>query len=124
MPSAASFQVVDDFDDLAPVARFRVGEWLVEPDLCRVTRDGLSTHLRPQLMDLLVYFARNAGRTMRQGELLANIWPCQHYLAATALPRCITELRRALGDRAGASTVILTIHKRGYRLIAPVEPGA
>jgi len=123
MQSAALFRVVEPVDDLAPAARFRVGEWLVEPDLCRVTRDGLPTHLRPQLMDLLVYFAQNAGRTVRQDELLASIWPCQHYLAATALPRCITELRHALGDRAGASTVILTIHKRGYRLIAPVEPG-
>jgi eukaryotic-like serine/threonine-protein kinase len=125
MPSeAGSFEVVPPIDDLTPAACFRVGEWLVEPDLCRVTRGGLSTHLRPQLMDLLVYLAQNAGRTVRQDELLASIWPCQPYLAATSLPRCITELRHALGDRAVASTVILTIHKRGYRLIAPVEPGA
>jgi DNA-binding winged helix-turn-helix (wHTH) protein len=100
-----------------------VGEWLVEPDLCRLSRDGTCAHLRPQLMDLLVYLARNAGRTVPQDELLANIWPGQAYLAETALPRCITELRHALGDRAVASTVILTIHKRGYRLIAPVTPG-
>jgi eukaryotic-like serine/threonine-protein kinase len=99
---------------------FALGEWLVEPDLCRVSRDGVSTHLRPQLMDLLVYFARNAGRTLPQEELLASLWPGQPYLATTVLPRCIAELRQALGDRAGASTVILTIHRRGYRLVAPV----
>ncbi len=73
-------------------------------------------------MDLLVYLARNAGRTVPQDELLASIWPGQRFLAGTTLPRCIAELRQALGDRAAASTMILTIHKRGYRLIAPVAP--
>jgi eukaryotic-like serine/threonine-protein kinase len=101
---------------------FRVGEWLVEPDLCRVSRDGASIHLRPQLMDLLVYLAQHARRTVPHGELLANIWPGQPFLADTALPRCIAELRRTLDDRAGESTVILTVPKRGYRLIAPVGP--
>jgi DNA-binding winged helix-turn-helix (wHTH) protein len=106
--------------DLLPPATFTVGEWPVEPDLCRVSRDGITAHLRPQLMDLLVYLADQSGRTVPQEELLTAIWPNQPYLAATSLPRCIAELRQALGDRAGDSEVILTIYKRGYRLIAPV----
>lgn len=119
MDGLASIPVPTDWEERS-TDRFRVGEWLVEPDLCRVSRGGVSTHLRPQLMDLLVYLAQHATRTVPQDELLANIWPGQHFLADTALPRCIAELRQALGDRAGASTIILTIPKRGYRLIAPV----
>jgi eukaryotic-like serine/threonine-protein kinase len=122
MQGAASSQlpVAVVREELSLSAGFALGGWLVEPDLCRVSRDGVSRHLRPQLMDLLVYFARNAGRTVPQVELLASLWPGQPYLATTALPRCIAELRQALGDRAGAPTVILTIYKRGYRLVAPV----
>jgi DNA-binding winged helix-turn-helix (wHTH) protein len=106
--------------DLLPPASFTVGEWLIEPDLCQVSRDGITAHLRPQLMDLLVYLAEQSGRTVPQDELLTAIWPNQPYLATTSLPRCIAELRQALGDHAGDSRVILTIYKRGYRLIAPV----
>jgi eukaryotic-like serine/threonine-protein kinase len=103
-------------------AGFSVGGWLIEPDLCRASRDGECVHLRPQLMDLLVYLVRQAGRTVPQEELLAAIWPEQPFLADTALPRCIAELRHALGDSAGNPSMILTIYKRGYRLIAPVGP--
>jgi transcriptional activator of cad operon len=122
MHASAMTQAVLAGVDVSPAGDFIVGEWLVQPDLNRVSRNGASAHLRPQLMDLLVYLAQNAGRTVPQEELLASIWPGQPYLADTALPRCIAELRNVLGDCAGASTVILTIHKRGYRLIAPVAP--
>ncbi len=114
-------------DDVAqsvvlPARNFVVGEWLVEPDLDRVSRGGVFVHVRPKLMDLLVYLARNTGRTVPHGELLAEIWPGQPFMASTALPRCIAELRQTLGDRATGSTVIQTIPKRGYRLIAGVGP--
>jgi DNA-binding winged helix-turn-helix (wHTH) protein len=123
MQASASVQIVGGAPDgPSPTDAFWVGDWLVEPELCRVSRGDSSTHVRPQLMDLLVYLAKNAGRTVHQDDVHANIWPGQPFLAATALPRCITELRHALGDRAGASAIILTVHKRGYRLIAPVTP--
>jgi len=52
--------------------------------------------------------------------LLRTIWPGQSDVAESAIARCIAELRQALGDRAAAPTHIETIHKRGYRVIAPV----
>src|SRR5512133_2360245 len=108
MQGLVSMQVPAAADDRS-TGDFRVGEWLVEPDLCQVSRDGKAIHVRPQLMDLLVFLARHAGRTVPHDELLATICPGQRFLADTALPRCIAELRQALGDRAGTSTVILTI---------------
>jgi DNA-binding winged helix-turn-helix (wHTH) protein len=120
MQGSASVRVVEAPDYPSATDDFQLGDWLVEPGLSRVSRRDQSTHIRPQLMDLLVYLAQNAGRTVSQEELHANIWPGQPFLAATSLPRCIAELRRAFGDRAGVSAVILTVHKRGYRLIAPV----
>ncbi|MHC4933895.1 MAG: nSTAND1 domain-containing NTPase, partial [Planctomycetota bacterium] len=38
------------------------------------------------------------------------------------LTHAVTELRNALGDDARNPSFIETIHRRGYRLIAPVEP--
>jgi len=105
-----------------PAVDFVVGEWRVEPDLSRVSRHGVTAHVRPKLMDLLVYLARNSERTVPHDELLANVWPGQPFIASTALARCIAELRQTLGDHATGSTVIQTIPKRGYRLIAAVGP--
>lgn len=107
---------------ILPAADFVLGEWLVEPDLNQVSRHGVSAHVRPQLMDLLVYLASNTGRTVPHGELLAHVWPDQPFVTGTALPRCIAELRQTLGDRASGSTLIQTIPKRGYRMIAAVAP--
>src|SRR5690606_28554848 len=38
------------------------------------------------------------------------------------LTRCISELRRALGDDRGSPSYIQTVPKRGYRLVEPVVP--
>jgi DNA-binding winged helix-turn-helix (wHTH) protein len=105
-----------------PLSAFAVGEWRVSPDLNQLSRAGQSAHVRPQLMDLLVYLAQNSGRTVSRDELQAQVWPTQPFITMTALPRCIAELRQALGDRATDPTMIQTVPKRGYRLIAPVHP--
>lgn len=98
---------------------FRVGEWLVEPSLDRLCRNGTSVRLRPQLTSLLVLLARRAGRTVSKDEMLAGVWDGR-FIAESAISRCIAELRQALHDDARAPTLLLTVPKRGYRLLAPV----
>ena len=99
---------------------FILGEWLVEPGLNRLSRNGTALHVRPQLMDMLVCLAGAPGRTVHRDELLRRVWPGQSTVAESAIARCIAELRQALGDQATAPTHIETIHKRGYRVIATV----
>ncbi len=98
---------------------FRVGEWLVQASLDRLSRGSTQVHLRPQLTDLLLVLARRAGRTVPKGTIVQEVWATP-YVGESVLTRCITELRQALQDDARAPKVIETIPKRGYRLIAPV----
>jgi len=98
---------------------FRLGEWLVRPSLDRMECSGSSVHLRPKLMDVLVYLAEHAGDVVPKDEIIAAVWQ-QKYLAESVLTRSIAELRRALGDRLEAPRYIETITKRGYRLLAAV----
>ena len=99
---------------------FRVGEWLVEPSLDRLSRNGTVLRLRPQLVDMLVLLAQRAGETVSKDEILANVWDGQH-VAESGMTRCIAEIRQALGDAAREPRIVQTIPKRGYRLVAPVE---
>ena len=103
-----------------PLSNFVLGDWLVQPDLNRLSRHGNALHVRPQLMDVLVCLAGASGRTVHRDEILRRVWPGQSTVADSAIARCIAELRHALGDQATAPTHIETIHKRGYRVIAPV----
>jgi DNA-binding winged helix-turn-helix (wHTH) protein/tetratricopeptide (TPR) repeat protein len=98
---------------------FTVGDWLVEPKACRVSRGDTVVKLRPQLTDLLVCLARRAGEIVLKDEILSEVWPGQ-YIAESGLSRCVAELRQSLQDHAQEPRFIETFPKRGYRLIAPV----
>ncbi len=109
----------EDTAQISSATDFRVGDWLLEPSLDRLSRDGTVRHLRPQLTNLLVLLARNAGRTVSKDEILANVWEGQ-FVAESGMTRCIAEIRQALGDDARDPKIVQTITKRGYRLVAPV----
>jgi TolB-like protein/DNA-binding winged helix-turn-helix (wHTH) protein/tetratricopeptide (TPR) repeat protein len=100
---------------------FRVGPWLVEPSLNTISDKGAKHHLEPKVMEVLVYFARHPGECLSKEKLLQEVWP-ETFVTDDALTRCIFELRRVFEDEAKEPRIIQTIHKRGYRLIAPVAP--
>jgi eukaryotic-like serine/threonine-protein kinase len=100
---------------------FHVGHQLIQPSLGRVIRNGIETRVRAKVMDLLVFLAEHPDEVLSKDRLLAGVWGTDA-LSESALTRSITELREALQDDAERPTVIETIPKRGYRLIAPVSP--
>ena len=99
---------------------FRMAGWVVQPSADRISRGEETVHLRPKLMDVLVFLASRPGEVVTKEELLEAIWP-QLFVEESALTRVIADLRQALGDDAHRPAIIETIPKRGYRLIAPVE---
>ncbi len=99
---------------------FRVGEWWVSPDLNSVARDGRTVRLEPRVMQVLAFLAERAGEVVSKETLISNVWDGA-FVTDDVLTRCISALRKALGDDARRSRVIETIAKRGYRLIAPVS---
>jgi len=99
---------------------FRVGHWVVEPDLNTISGKGRTHHLEPKVMEVLVCLARHPpGELLPKEKLLHEVWP-KTFVTDDALTRCIFELRRVFEDQAKEPRIIQTIPKRGYRLIAPV----
>ena len=106
-------------DETSLRAGFRLAEWLVQPDLNRLTRGERSVQLEPRLMDVLVFLARRPGEVISKDELIEGVWKLK-FISEWAITRAIAKLRRALGDDVHEPRFIATISKRGYRLVAPV----
>ena len=71
-------------------------------------------------MQVLVCLAEHAGDLVTRQELVDAVWAAE-FISDNTVTHAITELRNALGDVAKSPEFIETIHRRGYRLVAPVE---
>ena len=100
---------------------FRLGEWLVQPRLDRLVRGRVEVHVRPKLMDLLVFLARHAGQVVAKQEILTAVW-AKPFMGESVLSGLVAELRAIFADDAHDPRFIETVPKRGYRLVAPVDP--
>lgn len=102
---------------------FRLGDWLIQPSLNRLSRGGESVSLQPRFMDLLAYLAQRAGKVVSKEEILDAVW-AKEFVAEGTLTHAVAVIRQALGDEVRNPRFIETIPTRGYRLIAPVTPVA
>jgi TolB-like protein/DNA-binding winged helix-turn-helix (wHTH) protein/Tfp pilus assembly protein PilF len=100
---------------------FQVGPWLIEPSLNAVSHNGESIHLAPRVMGVLVCLAQHPGQSVSKEVLLQTVWP-DTFVSDDVLKGSVSELRRVLEDDAREPTIIQTIPKRGYRLVARVQP--
>jgi DNA-binding winged helix-turn-helix (wHTH) protein len=100
---------------------FRIGDWLVLPDENRLRQSDSSVEIEPKMMAVLVALANRRGGVASREELYQVVWP-DVIVGGDALNRCITQLRKVLGDDARNPRYIETISRRGYRLLGRVEP--
>ena len=84
----------------------------------RLWRDGAPVELRPRAWQALDYLTRRAGQLVTTDTLLDALWGEQEVSLKT-LANLMGELRLALGDQPGLTPVLQTVHRRGYRLMAP-----
>src|SRR6266446_2754352 len=75
--------------------------------------------LRPKAFQILVYLVTHAGQLVTKESLLDAIWP-ETAVGEGVLKTSMNELRKALGETAKAPQWIATVHRRGYRFLAPV----
>jgi Tol biopolymer transport system component/DNA-binding winged helix-turn-helix (wHTH) protein len=95
---------------------FRIGEWLVQPELNRIAGPRGETRLEPKVMDVLVHLARHAGEVLPKERIIRAVWP-DTFVTDDVLTHAISELRKAFGDPSKDSKIIETIPRRGYRLL-------
>lgn len=84
----------------------------------RLLREGRPIRIQQKPLDLLIYLARHHTRVVSRQELLDRFWP--RTVNEEALTRCVSTVRRLLGDAREPSRYIETLWGQGYRFVAPI----
>jgi len=108
---------------MKPEPAFCFGPFRLDPPNATLSRGPQAIALKPKVFDVLAYLVRHAGRLVSQDELLNAVWP-DTIVGDSSLKSCVRQIRRALGDRVREPRYVETVHRRGYRFIAPVSTGS
>ncbi|MBI3758092.1 MAG: transcriptional regulator, partial [Deltaproteobacteria bacterium] len=79
--------------------------------------------LTAKALQVLSYLAERPGQLVTKDELFAAVWPDTVVSDAT-LTSNIQAVRQVLGDDSHSPQYIETVHRRGFRFIAPVAAAA
>jgi len=80
---------------------------------------GQVVPVEPQVFDVLRILVEHADRVVTKEELLDAVWGTR-FVTESALTTRIKQARAAVGDDGRAQRVIRTVHRRGYRFVAPL----
>lgn len=100
------------------------GPFRLDLEVGQLHRAGELVALRPKAMTVLVELVSEAGSLVPRERLLEVGWGKAHVDEEAALHGVIREIRAALGDSATEAEYVATVHRRGYRFVAEVEPAA
>src|SRR5215813_368797 len=94
----------------------------LDPDNACLWHGTSALPLPPKAFALLQYLVAHAGRLVTKEESLDACWP-ETAVSDGVLKVHIAELRKALGETGRTPRFIATVHRRGYRFVAPVTAG-
>src|SRR5215218_1303969 len=75
--------------------------------------------LPPRVLAVLDLLVSKAGEIVPKQALIESVWK-DAFVTDTSLAEAVSVLRQALGDDPQSPTYVQTIHRRGYRFVAPV----
>jgi DNA-binding response OmpR family regulator len=84
--------------------------------------DNSREELSEREVELLRYFASNAGRAVAREELLRHVWRLDPNCVETrTIDMHIANLRAKLGDTGTAPKVLMTVRGKGYMLASEAK---
>jgi TolB-like protein/DNA-binding winged helix-turn-helix (wHTH) protein len=100
--------------------RLQIGACSVNFASGELFRDGDVQILDARLSRLLMHLAHRPGEVVSIDELLDQVWEGV-VVTSDSVYQAITALRKILDDDPKNPTYIVTVPRRGYKLIAPVS---
>jgi DNA-binding winged helix-turn-helix (wHTH) protein len=99
---------------------FQFGEFRIDALARTLRREKEIVTLNRRAFDVLLYLVQNPGRVLTRDELLKNVWP-DTFVDENSLAQSISALRRALEEKPGDNSYIVTLPGRGYQFVLPVQ---
>src|SRR5713226_4804470 len=100
----------------------RFGPFEADVRAGELRKGGLKVKLQDQPFRILVMLLERPGELVTREEIHQKLWPADTFVDFDhGLNNAVNRLRETLGDSAETPRFIETLHKRGYRFIAPVN---
>jgi len=105
-----------------PPRTIRFGAYELDVRAGELRKNGLRVKLQDQPFQVLSMLLERPGELVTRDELRAKLWPDGTFVDFEhSLNTSVKKLREALGDQADNPRFVETLHRRGYRFIAPVN---
>src|SRR6187431_2422215 len=100
----------------------KFGTFEVDLRARELRKGGIRIRLQDQPFEILAMMLERPGDVVTREELSRRLWPAGTFVDFEhSLNAAVKRLRAALGDEADNPRFVETLHRRGYRFIAPVE---
>lgn len=104
-----------------PPEQWLIGDWLADSGLDELRRGDDVVKIEPRNMRLLVALAQRPGEVLTVDALLTEVW-ADLVVSQSSVYQAVSQLRQVLGDVASQPRYIATVPRKGYRLVAVVQP--
>jgi TolB-like protein/DNA-binding winged helix-turn-helix (wHTH) protein/Tfp pilus assembly protein PilF len=98
---------------------YRFGQFVLDQGRRTLSRADSPVSLTPKAFDVLLFLAQNPNRLVTKEELLQAVWG-DTFVEEGNLTQYISHLRKALGDNAEDTRMIVTIARKGYQFTVGV----
>jgi len=101
---------------------FQINDWTLSVDENKLYRQDREVSVEPRLINLLSFLATHAEEVFCREELIERVWDGA-IVTDQVVTQSIFELRKILRDGREENTCyVVTVPKRGYKLVAQVTP--
>lgn len=102
-------------------AVIRAGDLMIDPDRRKVSLNDKTIDLTAKEFDLLLHFARHAGRVFSRAQLLDTVWGYGHDGYEHTVNSHINRLRAKIEKNPAQPEYVLTVWGIGYKF-AEINP--
>jgi two-component system response regulator RegX3 len=106
---------------IEPAGILACGEVAMNLDTRAVTREEEPVELTVKEFELLRVLLQNAGRLVRRGDLVTEVWDENWFGSTKTLDVHVSSLRKKLGDDPASPRYIHTVRGVGFRFSAADE---
>jgi eukaryotic-like serine/threonine-protein kinase len=105
----------------SPPGTLRFGVFEVDIRAGELRKHGIRIKLQEQPFQILCLLLKRPSELVSREELRQELWPAHTFVDFDrGLNKAMTKLRSALGDSAESPRYVETLHRRGYRFLAPI----